>query len=122
MYPIYQRYASDCFPTCVAMITGISHRHAMMLIHPFHRRGSDYSTEDKDAIRILRFLGCKVRKRYIKDFEYLKNIAILVIEDEGTYHVSVWDPNRKLVLEPIRGWYQPVSYYKEKLQYVYIIS
>ena len=122
MRPIYQRCTSDCFPTCVAMIAGISHRQAIKLIHPFHIKGTEYSTPDEDAIKTLRYLGFKVRKRYLKNFEELNSPAILVIEDNDTAHVSVWDPESQTVFEPVRGWNPPISYYKEKLQYIYIIT
>jgi ABC-type bacteriocin/lantibiotic exporter with double-glycine peptidase domain len=127
MRRIYQRYATDCFPTCVAMIADISWRQAMWLIHPFHLRGYSYNTYDHQAVRALRSLGFKVRKRYIgKDFTKLKQPTILIIDGghpSGDFHVAVWDPIRKRVLEPSRrDRYLPLSFYKERLRYVYLIS
>lgn len=123
MRHIYQRYASDCFPTCIAMVAGISHREAMRLVHPFHLKGWDYETYDHQAVRTLRLLGFKVRKRYLKNFTQLKDAAILAITHEGGPHVAVWDPVSKQVLEPSRtDRYLPHSWYKERLDYVFIIT
>lgn len=109
------------------MIADISWRQAMWLIHPFHLKGYNYNTYDHQAVRALRSLGFKVRKRYIgKDFTKIKQPAILIINGghpSGDYHVVVWDALRKRVLEPSRrDRYLPLSFYKDRLQYVYLIS
>jgi ABC-type bacteriocin/lantibiotic exporter with double-glycine peptidase domain len=120
---IYQRYQTDCFPTCIAMVAGISHRAAMQLVHPIRLKGWDYGTSDERGVRILRFLGFKVRKRYIKDFTKLKEVAILELTHEKGRHVVVWDPLQKRVLEPSRNdRYLPNSWYKKRLHYVFIIT
>jgi hypothetical protein len=124
MRHIYQRYASDCFPTCIAIVANISHNFALKLLNPFHKKGSSYESQDDDAIRILRFLGFKVRKRFIKDFTTLTQPAILAIsvDDENFGHVVVWDPETKQVLDPSRGDRYGISHYKKRLRYVFILS
>lgn len=105
------------------MVADISHRVAMKLVHPFHLKGQDYGTHDSQAVRTLRLLGFKVRKRYLKDFTRLKEVAILAITHEGGPHVAVWDPVSKRVLEPSRrDQYLPFSWYKDRLDYVFIIT
>ena len=123
MRHIYQRYQTDCFPTCIAMVAGISHREAMRLVHPIRLKGWGYGTYDHVAVRVLRNLGLKVRKRYIKDFTKLKQVAILQITHDKGEHVAVWDPLKKKVLEPSRkGQGLSNSWYKERLNYVYLIT
>jgi len=105
------------------MVAGISHRAAMRLVHPIRLKGWDYATEDERGVRVLRYLGFRVRKRYIKDFTKLKNVAILELTHEKGRHVVVWDPFQKRVLEPSRGsQYLPNSWYKKRIHYVFILS
>jgi hypothetical protein len=122
---IYQRCESDCFPTCLAMISGWSHRQAIEYVHPFRKKGQPYTTYDHQIVRSLRALGYKVRKRYVKDFTKLKNTAILSLQCPGekSGHVAVWDPIRRKVLEPHRDYrYYPISEYKKQLEFVWIIT
>ena len=125
MRHIFQRYASDCFPTCIAMIAGLSHAKALKLVHPIRYKGQSYETSDSRAVRVLRELGFKVRKRYIKDFTKLKQLAILALKVEGANfgHVVVWDPKSKRILNPTYKHNQH-SYadYSKRLEYAFIIS
>jgi ABC-type bacteriocin/lantibiotic exporter with double-glycine peptidase domain len=120
---LYQRYRSDCFPTCIAMVADISHREAMQLVHPFHMKGQDYGTYDKRGVHVLRQLGFKVRKRYLKNFTQLKDIAIISLTHEKGPHVAVWDPFQKRILEPSRvGCDLPYSWYKKRINHVFILT
>lgn len=125
MRHIYQRCDSDCFPTCLAMISGFSHRQAVEYVHPFRRKGQSYTTYDHQIVNSLRGLGYKVRKRYIKDFNKLRNTAILslYVPDEKAGHVAVWDPIKRKVLEPHRDYQNySISEYKKYLEFVWIIT
>ena len=125
MRHIYQRCESDCFPTCVAIVTGISHREAIELVHPFHQKGREYSTTDPQALRALRNLGYKVRKRYYDSFWDIKEVAILVLhfEKEIEGHVVVWDPYQKKILEPYRGYRTvPMYQYEKAFRYALLVS
>lgn len=107
------------------MISGFSHRQAVEYVHPFHRKGQPYTTYDDQIPRIMRALGYKVRKRYVKDFTKLRNTAILSLHfvGETSGHVAVWDPIRREVLEPHRFYqYCSISEYKKNLQFVWIIT
>jgi hypothetical protein len=105
------------------MVADISHREAMRLVHPFHFRGQDYGTSDERGVRVLRLLGFKVRKRYLKDFTKLKQVAILELTHEKGDHVVVWDPYLKRVLEPSRrDQYLPNSWYKKRINHVFILT
>lgn len=123
MRRLFQRYRTDCFPTCIAMVADISHREAIQLVHPIRLKGWDYATSDRRGVQVLRFLGFKVRKRYIKDFTKLKQVAILQLTHESGEHVVVWDPLYKRVLEPARNSrYLPFSWYKKRINHVFIIT
>ena len=126
MRHIYQRCESDCFPTCIAIVTGISHRRAVELVHPFHKKGTDYSTHDEEGIGALRRLGYRVRKRYFSSFWEITSPAILIMEfenDPDNSHVVVWDPCSCQILEPYRK-YKYISYYtyEKAFRYALLIS
>lgn len=125
MREIYQRCHTDCFPTCVAMVANISHRQAIQLIHPFHVKGQDYLTFEGDAVRALRFLGFKVRKRYLKDFTQLKNSAIVIVNGadyRGDGHTVVWDPESQRIIDPARNQNVSLSFYQERTTHLYIVT
>src|ERR1700679_1280394 len=104
MKHIYQRYESDCFPTCLAMVANISYTKAIRLIHPCRKKGSPYLTHHPVALKVLRKLGFKVRTRYVKNLTALKQIAIIFLDIDGKdiWHVVVWDPKQKKVLDPYK--------------------
>lgn len=126
MKHIYQRYSDDCFPTCVAMIAGISHKEAVKLVHPNRQKYSPYATLDSDGISALRKLGYKVRIRKNIDFTKLKQFAIVYTFEKEMSHVSVWDPIQKRIFDPsykYRGWdREDLLYYKWYCYKVAIIT
>jgi ABC-type bacteriocin/lantibiotic exporter with double-glycine peptidase domain len=126
MRHIFQRYQSDCVPTCIAIIADISYHEAMRLVHPFHIKRQGYSARaDIRGSKVLRSLGFRVRKRYIKDFTKLKDAAILSIIHRDGKHVVVWDPLRKRILDPGPNLYRekhPHSWYKKRINYALIIT
>lgn len=120
---IRQHFATDCFPTCIAMVAGISWRQAIQLVHPIRIKGWGYGTHDYRAVQVLRLLGFKIRKRYIKDFTKLKDVAILAHTHERGEHVAVWDPVQQRVIDPSpRRKGQTNSWYKKRINHVLIIT
>jgi hypothetical protein len=106
------------------MISGLSHRQAVELVHPFRSKGQEYTTYDERGVAVLRYLGYKVSKRYLKDFNRLKQIAVLSLHfpNETSGHVAIWDPERKKILEPYRGYQNlSISYYKKNLEFIWLI-
>lgn len=125
MQHLYQKFETDCFPTCIAMVSGISHKWALFLTHPLRRKGEPYTTTDPRGVEVLRLLGFRVRKRYVKNFTKLKQPAILSLHfpNEKTGHVAVWDPEQKKVLEPYRSYHSVTNkQYQKALEYVWILS
>ena len=126
MRRLYQRYATDCYPTCIGMVADLSYAQAIRLVHPFRFKGSAYSTDDNRGIQVLRNLGFRVRKRYLKNFTKLKQLAIVIIVDpEGKTegHAVVWDPVNKEILDPDRkALWTPISFYQQHIDYVLILT
>jgi ABC-type bacteriocin/lantibiotic exporter with double-glycine peptidase domain len=123
MKHIYQRYASDCFPTCIAMVSGIPYAEAVRRVHPFRFKGWSYETTDERGIQVLRSLGFKVRKRYLDNFSKLKHPAIIAVNLDGSGHVVVWDPIRRKILDPYSSYgHEPTSFYEKHMEYVLILS
>lgn len=128
MRRINQRYRSDCFPTCIAMIAGISHSEAIKLVHPFRFKGTDYGTHDDRGMAALRRLGFKVRKRKNINFTTLNQVAIVCIsfhdlKNIKQYHVVVWDPIDKKILDPSPyDKNTPISFYKDNMEWVILVS
>lgn len=127
MRHIYQRCESDCFPTCIAIVAGISHYEAVRRVHPFHKKGTEYATTDDKAIQVLRNLGFKVRKRYYTSFWDIEETAILIVrfqnENKDNYHVVVWDPVEKKILEPYRKYRTvPLYLYEKAFEYALLVT
>jgi len=123
MKHVIQRYATDCYPACIAMVADISLTKAIRLVHPIRLKGSLYLTDDDRGVQVLRQLGFKVRKRLKLDLAKLNERAIIAVAvgDEG--HVAVWDPIKKKILDPDpMGRWIPLSWYQEHLEYVLILS
>lgn len=126
MKHILQRYATDCYPACIAMVADISLTEAIRLVHPFRLKGSLYLTEDDRGVQVLRSLGFKVRKRLKLDMAQLNDRAIIAVAgidgDDG--HVAVWDPIKKKILDPGRESYSqlPNYWYLCHFEYVLILT
>jgi len=124
MRHIYQRFESDCYPTCIAMVAGLSHKKALDIVHPQHMRGRDYATSDERAILTLRNLGFNVRDKRttsINSFSDIKNLAIVAVhfKCEEFAHVVVWDPVKQKILDPYKGYRTlPKSLYLSSIEYV----
>ena len=121
MKHVLQRYATDCYPACIAMVADISLTEAIRLVHPFRLKGSLYLTDDDRAVTVLRRLGFKVRKRYKLDLAQLNDRAIIAVSvgDEG--HVAVWDPIKKKILDP-SGRKIPDYWYLWHFEYVLLLT
>lgn len=127
MRRLTQYYESDCFPTCIAMVAGITYRRAIELVHPNHIKGEDYSTEDWQARAVLESLGFRIIKRRgrLRNFSSIKRPAIIAIqlkcEKEG--HVLVWDPERQRLLEPYKGYRSiPHSLYLSSIEWIWELA
>jgi ABC-type bacteriocin/lantibiotic exporter with double-glycine peptidase domain len=107
MRHIFQRCESDCFPTCIAMVAGITHSAAIELVHPRHQKGNDYATSLLEGAKALRRLGFVVWPRLnVHSFASIKNNAIISVhfKCEEFGHVVVWDANKKRILDPYKGY------------------
>ena len=73
---------------------------------------------------VLRLLGFKVRKRKTKNFKTLNCLAIICIAyNEKDWHVVVWDPKRKKVLDPAPlNKKEPLSFYRKHTQFVLLLT
>jgi hypothetical protein len=127
MRRITQRCESDCFPTCLAMVAGISLRRAIEVIHPNHIKGQDYSTLDWQGRRALRHFGFRIikRRRRVRAFSSITRPAIIAIklkcEKDG--HVLVWDPEKQKLLEPYKGYRSlPHSLYLSSIDWVWELT
>jgi hypothetical protein len=117
MRHIYQRYNSDCYPTCVAMVLGVSHKHALKLVHPNHVRGNSYESIMGFKIRLFHRFGYRIIKRNPKSLLQLKHNAILEVGyslREQT-HAVVWDAQQKKVLDPDWAVSHNRKYYENRL-------
>lgn len=99
---LLQRYASDCFPTCVAMILGVSHAEGLKIGCPDHRKGQSYVSNVSNQIKLFSQFGYKIVRRRPKKLTDLKHNAILEIgkRTSDTTHAVVWDAQQKKVLDP----------------------
>lgn len=128
MRRLLQRCMSDCYPTCIGMVADLPYAEAIRLVHPFRLKGSDYYTDDDQAIKALRKLGFRVRKRYLKNFSKLKDAAIIVVNfkpEDKNYdgHVVVWDPVSQEVFDPDpESKWVPAFIYEEYVEYVLILT
>ena len=106
------------------MVADISYSKAIQLTHPFHIKGKTYLTNEDRGILVLRRLGFKVRKRFLKSFHHLTSPAILGICDEvsGMDHVVVWNPFTSEVMEPSKEhqWITQL-WYEQHLEYVLLL-
>jgi ABC-type bacteriocin/lantibiotic exporter with double-glycine peptidase domain len=104
MKSIKQKHKSDCFPTCIAMVSGISHRRALKLCHPRHKKRQPYYTSIPCAIGVLERLGFNIKthkKPRFKKLADIKRLAIIEIRvGEDDSHVVVWDPQTKKIHDP----------------------
>lgn len=107
MQHIKQRFRTDCFPTCIAMIAGITHEKAIKIVHPRRKRGSRYGTNLITGCKALKKL--KIRHNWFMPWgekvklKDIKNPAIICVKfpEHTTYsHVVVWDPNNNKILDP----------------------
>jgi len=110
---------TDCFPTCVAMVSGLSHDEALKVVHPFHIGGTGHATSSRDGIKALRTLGYRVRIRNVEpgfDFTSSRVVSIIRIRwRKGCYHAVVWDPSSQRILDPARGRARPKSFYRKNV-------
>ena len=117
MEHIYQRYNSDCYPTCVAMILGVSHFQALKIVHPNHSKGESYESLMGFKIRLFRRFGYDVIKKYPKSLLELKHNAILEVgySLRADTHAVVWDAGKKKVLDPDWEVFHNRKYYENRL-------
>lgn len=121
MRQLRQRYATDCFPTCIAMISGIAHKQALKLVHPRHIKGGNYTTTLRQGVIALTKLGFSpnIKKSTIKNFCQLKKPAIISISWK-TYpgnHVVVWDSANKKIYDPFYKHALPYSLYLKNMRW-----
>lgn len=112
MQHIKQRFGTYCFPTCIAMIAGISHEKAIKVVHPRRKKHSNYATnviqgsKALNKLKILydwKFNFAKLFNEKKLKFKDIKNPAIICIkypEQEKYNHVVVWDPLMKKIYDP----------------------
>jgi len=127
---IKQRFRTDCFPTCIAMIAGITHEKAIKIVHPRRKKGSRYGTNLITGCNALKKL--KIRHNWFMPWgekvklKNIKNPAIVCVKfpDSATLytHVVVWDPVRNKVLDPgVNKPYRRTEYEKNIKWYLEIL-
>jgi len=105
MRRVFQDDENGCGVACVAMIAGITYDDARRIIFK-HRRGT--YTNTTDLRRALKRLHVRIAGRMTPlgtlDYRRLREQAILKVNlyRGGTWHWVVWDPRRKIILDPQR--------------------
>lgn len=99
----------DCGVACVAMVAGISYGAAL---EAFSFTGESYHTSADDLVRALSLLGIRAGpklmslpgtgRRWMEEVRVLSKPAILKspTRRDGTWHWRVYDPSRKIILDP----------------------
>jgi len=109
-----QRYRTDCVPTCIAMITDVSHRKAMEATHPFHFKGMDWRTDDHEAVHALKRLGWRAKTSLITLLTKIKRPALIMVEGKVSFRISgtlfdsedhcfAWNPKTRELIDPSFG-------------------
>lgn len=118
MKALRQRYKSDCFPTCLAMMMEISWKAAVKLIHPRRKKYQGYETNIANKMYpLLKELGFEPIK---KDSLYsLPDSAIVLLSSvEGIFHTVVWDYEEQRIIDPYPQRTKeklPVSFYQSRV-------
>lgn len=133
MQHIRQRFGTDCFPTCIAMIAGIPHEKAIKAVHPKRKKHSTYATNVFQGSKALdklkiphdwKFNFARLFNEKNLKLKDIKNPAIVCIKfpwQERYQHVVVWDPIKKKVYDPgMDKPYPRVFYEKHLLWYLEI--
>jgi ABC-type bacteriocin/lantibiotic exporter with double-glycine peptidase domain len=99
---INRRYQSDCYPTCVAIILGISHSKAIKLVFPKRNKRESYASDLDVKIKVFKRFGFKIKEHKPKKLIDIKHNAVLEISNgpNGYTHAVVWDAENKKVLDP----------------------
>jgi hypothetical protein len=128
MKRIQQRFRSDCFATCIAMLTGISHSDACRLVAPDRKKGQSYrpffwrgTAGDRRRFmrRISETLGITVKQVSIKtsliDLKHNAQISIRWTDrkSEPRAHSVVWDAaNKRIICSHLKKT-RDLSFYEE---------
>ena len=132
MRHLRQRYRSDCFPTCVAMIAGLSHEKALKAVHPKHKKGERYSTSIFQGAAALKRLKLRFKPSFAPMFDDvklsdIKHVAIIKINWRSQErwrknkkrfgHVVVWDPKTQMIYDPGYDRPLPRSLYERNMRW-----
>ncbi len=121
MRKLRQRYANDCFPTCVAMIKNIPHNKIIKIAYPNHKKGTKYKSFClKDCHRLLKKTKLSVTvKPPVKKLIDIKTPAIISIvwKTHNMGHAVVWDPVTKKVYDPFYKYSLPHSLYVKNMRW-----
>jgi len=129
MKRISQRYRTDCFPTCIAMISGMSHKKALKFVHPRGKirrhpvtnRKSYYGSSLIHKVFAIAKLGYDINlhSKKPRSFAKFRNPTLIQIKwkTDGSYHAIVWDPETKKILDPGYKKALPYKLYRKNFHY-----
>lgn len=130
MKRISQRYSSDCFPTCVAIVSGLSHKKALKLVHPRAKQRRNpvngrkvyYGSNFVHKITALAKLNYRIKYHGKKprSFNRFKNPTFIQIKWKTRTkhcHAIVWDPKTKKIYDPGYKKALPYKLYRKNFQY-----
>lgn len=116
MRTLRQRHKSDCFPTCLAMIMGISWKEAVKLTNPRRKKYEGYQTNVVNQMYpLLLELGFEpIRKNSL--YSLPDSAIVLLAPTEGIFHTVIWDYEDQRIIDPQRpkDW-RAVSFYQERV-------
>lgn len=128
MKRISQRYSSDCFPTCFAMATGMSHEKALKFVHPRGKvrknpktkRAPHYGSNVVHQVKAILNHGYDigVHGQRPRKFDY-KNPTIITVKWKTAphSHAIIWDPKTKKIYDPGYKKALPYKLYIENFVY-----
>lgn len=116
-----QRYKSDCFPTCLAMVANISYKEALKIVHPNRKKWKSYGTNLIFKLKALKKLGIDYNlKLHTQKLCNIPNLSIIRIQwktGNKYYHVVVWDPINKKIYDPAHKKSLPHSLYEKNMDF-----
>lgn len=108
---IKQKFMTDCFPTCIAMVADIPHAKALKEVHPRRKKGSSYGTYYWLGMSVLKRLGFEIKIKHLPSYRNMKlssikKLSILRLQwkrkGKQCNHVVIYDPLTKKILDPAR--------------------